>query len=78
METGFDERYFHIKRRDARVGLRGTTGNRVYAQKVYRGFESLSLRHFLFPIADFGLPIAKSGYLSCIVILLPFTFYLLP
>ena len=31
--------------RDARVGLRGTTGNRVYAQKVYRGFESLSLRH---------------------------------
>ena len=31
--------------RDARVGLRGTTGNRVCAQKVYRGFESLSLRH---------------------------------
>ena len=32
-------------RRDARVGLRGTTGNRVYAHKAYRGFESLSLRH---------------------------------
>jgi hypothetical protein len=33
------------RRRDARDGRRGTTGNRVCTQKVYRGFESLSLRH---------------------------------
>ena len=31
--------------RDDRAGRRCTTGNRVYSQKVYRGFESLSLRH---------------------------------
>ena len=37
--------YFPNSGRDARAGLRGTTGNRVCAQKVYRGFESLSLRH---------------------------------
>jgi hypothetical protein len=32
-------------RRDVRVGLRSATGNRVYHQKWYRGFESPSLRH---------------------------------
>ena len=30
--------------RDGRVGLRRTTGNRVYPNR-YQGFESLSLRH---------------------------------
>ena len=33
-----------VARRDGRVGLRRTTGNRVYPNR-YQGFESLSLRH---------------------------------
>ena len=34
--------------RDGRVGLRRTTGNRVYPNR-YQGFESLSLRHAMPP-----------------------------
>ncbi len=39
-------------------GCRSALGKRVYAHKVYRGFESLSLRHF-----KTGLPVKLSGSL---------------
>ena len=38
--------------RDGRVGRRRSPAKRVYTQKAYRGFESLSLRHYFRITAD--------------------------